>query len=236
VRSVEHFVSRGAMDIDGFGIQQAALFVDQGFIHDVGDIYYLAAEQILPLEGFAEKKVSNLMAAIDASKERSPARLLTALGIQGVGVTVAQLLMDHFGSLDTLAAAPQEELERIPGIGPKLAASVVDWFSHEPNRQVVEKLKAAGVRTKAEKVEIAGGQPLEGLTFVITGTLPTMSREQAKAFVQSHGGRVTGSVSGKTDYLVAGERAGSKLSKAEKLDVPVLDEDALKRMVGEPVG
>jgi DNA ligase (NAD+) len=144
--------------------------------------------------------------------------------------------MDHFGSLDTLAAAPQEELEQIPGIGPKLAASVVDWFSHEPNRQVVEKLKAAGVRTKAEKVEIAGGQPLEGLTFVITGTLPTMSREQAKAFVQSHGGRVTGSVSGKTDYLVAGERAGSKLSKAEKLDVPVLDEDALKRMVGEPVG
>jgi DNA ligase (NAD+) len=101
---------------------------------------------------------------------------------------------------------------------------------------VVEKLKAAGVRTEAEKVEIAGGQPLEGLTFVITGTLPTMSREQAKAFVQSHGGRVTGSVSGKTDYLVAGERAGSKLAKAEKLDVPVLDEDALKKMVGESVG
>jgi DNA ligase (NAD+) len=236
VRSVEHFVSRGAMDIEGFGIQQAALFVDQGFIHDVGDIYYLAEEQILPLEGFAEKKVSNLMAAIEASKERSPARLLAALGIQGVGVTVAQLLMDHFGSLDALAAAPQEELEQIPGIGPKLAASVVDWFSHEPNRQVVEKLKAAGVRTEAEKVEIAGGQPLEGLTFVITGTLPTMSREQAKAFVQSHGGRVTGSVSGKTDYLVAGERAGSKLAKAEKLDVPVLDEDALKKMVGESVG
>ncbi|MGD8464746.1 MAG: NAD-dependent DNA ligase LigA [Anaerolineae bacterium] len=236
VRSVEHFVSRGAMDIEGFGIQQAALFVDQGFIHDVGDIYHLAEEQILPLEGFAEKKVSNLMAAIEASKERSPARLLAALGIQGVGVTVAQLLMDHFGSLDALAAAPQEELEQIPGIGPKLAASVVDWFSHEPNRQVVEKLKAAGVRTEAEKVEIAGGQPLEGLTFVITGTLPTMSREQAKAFVQSHGGRVTGSVSGKTDYLVAGERAGSKLAKAEKLDVPVLDEDALKKMVGESVG
>ena len=233
VRSVEHFVSRGAMDIEGFGIQQAALFVDQGFVHDVGDIYYLTAEQILPLEGFAEKKVANLMAAIEASKERSPARLLTALGIQGVGVTVAQLLMDHFGALEAVAAATREELEQIPGIGPKLAASVVDWFSHEPNRRVVAKLKAAGVRTEAEKVEAAGAQLLEGLTFVITGTLPTMSREQAKAFVESHGGRVTGSVSSKTDYLLAGERAGSKLAKADKLQVPVIDEDALKQMVGE---
>ena len=233
VRSVEHFVSRGAMDIEGFGIQQAALFVDQGFVHDVGDIYYLTAEQILPLEGFAEKKVANLMAAIEASKERSPARLLTALGIQGVGVTVAQLLMDHFGALEAVAAATREELEQIPGIGPKLAASVVDWFSHEPNRRVVAKLKAAGVRTEAEKVEAAGAQLFEGLTFVITGTLPTMSREQAKAFVESHGGRVTGSVSSKTDYLLAGERAGSKLAKADKLQVPVIDEDTLKQMVGE---
>jgi DNA ligase (NAD+) len=124
-------------------------------------------------------------------------------------------------------------LEQIPGIGPKLAASVVDWFSHEPNRRVVAKLKAAGVRTEAEKVEAAGAQRLEGLTFVITGTLPTMSREQAKAFVESHGGRVTGSVSSKTDYLLAGERAGSKLAKADKLQVPVIDEDALKQMVGE---
>jgi DNA ligase (NAD+) len=231
VRSVEHFVSRGAMDIEGFGIRQAELFVELGFLSDVADIYYLTAEQLLPLEGFGEKKVSNLLAAIEASKEQSPARLLTALGIQGIGVTVAQLLMDHFHSLDALAAAPREELEQIPGIGPKLASSVADWFALETNRQTVAKLKAAQVRTVSETVEAQGPQPLAGLSFVITGTLPTMSREQAKALIEAHGGRVTGSVSGKTDYLLAGERAGSKLAKAEKLGVPVLDETDLHVMV-----
>jgi DNA ligase (NAD+) len=231
VRGVEHFVSRGAMDIEGFGIRQAELFVELGFIHDVADIYYLTEDQILPLEGFGEKKVANLMAAIEASKERDPARLLTALGIQGIGVTVAQLLMDHYGSLEALAAAPKEEMEQIPGIGPKLAASVADWFGRATNRKVLQKLEAAGVRTEAERIEPVGPQPLEGNTFVITGTLPSMSREQAKELIQAHGGKVTGSVSSKTDYLLAGERAGSKLAKAEKLGVPVIDEDALKRMV-----
>ncbi|HFD40801.1 MAG TPA: NAD-dependent DNA ligase LigA, partial [Anaerolineae bacterium] len=233
IRAVEHFVSRGAMDIEGFGIRQAELFVKLGFLHDVADIYRLTAEQLLPLEGFAEKKVANLLAAIEASKDRGPARLLTALGIRGVGSTVAQLLIDHFGSLDALAAASREELEAIPGIGPKLAASVVEWFRRETNRRVVEKLKAAGVRTEAKKAAPVGPQPLAGLTFVITGTLPTMSRQQAKAFIEAHGGRVTGSVSGKTDYLVAGERAGSKLTKAEKLGVPVIDEATLRQMAGQ---
>jgi DNA ligase (NAD+) len=231
VRSVEHFVSRGAMDIEGFGIRQAELFVELGLLQDVADIYYLPPDQILPLEGFGEKKVSNLMAAIEASKERSPARLLTALGIQGIGVTVAQVLMDHFRSLDAVAAASREEMEQIPGIGPKLADSVADWFARETNRQVVAKLKAAGVRTEVEEIEATGPQPLTGLTFVITGTLPTMSREQAKALIEAYGGKVTGSVSGKTDYLLAGEQAGSKLAKAEKLGVPVLDEAAIRRMV-----
>jgi DNA ligase (NAD+) len=231
VRSVEHFVSRGAMDIEGFGIRQAQLFVELGFVHDVGDIYYLTADQLLPLEGFAEKKVSNLLAAIEASKERPLSRLLTALGIQGIGGTVAQLLMDHFGSLDALAAASRDELEQIPGIGPKLAGSVADWFARETNRQVVKKIEEAGVRTEQEQAKVAGPQPLEGLTFVITGTLPTLSREQAKALIEAHGGRVTGSVSGKTDYLLAGERAGSKLSKAEKLGVQVLDEAALRDLI-----
>jgi DNA ligase (NAD+) len=232
VRSVEHFVSRGAMDIEGFGIRQAELFVEREFLHDVADIYYLTADQLLPLEGFGEKKVSNLLAAIETSKGRSPARLLAALGIQGIGVTVAQLLMDHYRSLDALATAPRQELEQIPGIGPKLAESVADWFSRETNRRVLEKLKAAGVRTEAERVKVVGPQPLAGLTFVITGTLPTMSREQAKAFIETHGGKVTGSVSSKTDYLLAGERAGSKLAKAEKLGVSVIDEAALEGMVG----
>jgi DNA ligase (NAD+) len=233
VRSVEYFVSRGAMDIEGFGIRQAELFVELGFVHDVADIYSLEAGQLLPLEGFAEKKVDNLLAAIETSKDRGPARLLAALGIQGIGVTVAQILIDRYHSLDALAAATHEEMEQIPGIGPKLAASIADWFERQTNRQVVAKLKAAGVRTEAEEVEALAPQPLAGLTFVITGTLPTLSREQAKAFVEEHGGRVTGSVSGKTNYLVAGERAGSKLARAEKLGVPVLDEAALRAMVNE---
>jgi DNA ligase (NAD+) len=231
VRSVEHFVRRGARAIEGFGIRQAQLFVELGFVGDVGDIYSLNADQILPLEGFAEKKVANLMAAIEASKERGPARLLTALGIQGVGGTVAHLLIDTYGSIDALAAASQEELEQIPGIGPKLAHSVADWFGRETNRRVLQKIEEAGVRTEREQVEVAGPQPLEGLTFVITGTLPTLSREQATELIETRGGRVTGSVSGKTDYLLAGERAGSKLAKAEKLGVPVLDEAALREMI-----
>ena len=231
VRAVEHFVSRGAMDIEGFGFRQAQLFVELGFVHDVGDIYYLTADQLLPLEGFAEKKVSNLLTAIEASKERGPARLLTALGIQGVGGSVAFLLVDTYGSLDALAATSQEELEQIPGIGPKLAHSVADWFARETNRRVVRKIEQAGVRTEQEQVEAAGPQPLEGLTFVITGTLPTLSREQAKALIEAHGGRVTGSVSSRTDYLLAGERAGSKLAKAEKLGVQVLDEAAIRDMI-----
>jgi len=231
VRSVEHFVSRGAMDIEGFGFRQAELFVVKGFLHDVADIYYLIADQLMPLEGFAEKKVSNLLDAIEASKERPPSRLLTALGIQGIGSTVAQVLVDHFGSLDALAAASREEMEQIPGIGPKLADSVTDWFARSTNRRVVEKLKAAGVRTVQEQVVVTGPQPLDGLTFVITGTLPTLSREQAKALIEANGGRVTGSVSGRTHYLLAGERSGSKLSKAEKLGVKVLDEGELRRLI-----
>jgi DNA ligase (NAD+) len=233
IRSVEHFVSRGAMDIEGFGIRQAEIFVEEGFLGDVADIYYLTASQLEPLEGFGEKKVANLLTAIQASKQQSPARLLTALGIQGIGVTVAQVLIERFGSLDALAAATREEMEQIPGIGPKLAESVADWFAHGTNRQVVEKLKAAGVCTEAQEVEAVGPQPLAGMAFVITGMLPTLSREQAKALIQAHGGRVTGSVSGKTDYLLAGERAGSKLDKAVKLGVAVLDESALRRMLEE---
>jgi DNA ligase (NAD+) len=231
VRAVEHFVSRGAMDIEGFGIRQAELFVSESFLQDVADIYSLTAGQLLPLDGFAEKKVANLLRAIEASKEQDPSRLLTALGIHGVGVTVAQLLMDHFHSLDALASASKEDLEQIPGIGPILAAGVVDWFALQPNRRVVDKLKAAGVRMDVVSVGTLGPQPLANLTFVITGTLPTLSREQAKSLIQTHGGRVTGSVSSKTNYLLAGERAGSKLAKAERLGVPVLDEAALLALI-----
>ena len=243
VRSVEHFVSKGAMDIEGFGIRQAELFVELGFLRDIADIYYLTADQLRPLEGFGEKKIANLMAAIEESKGRSPARLLTALGIQGVGGTVAEVLMKHLGSIEALAAASPEDLHQIPGIGPKLANGIVDWFARDTNRRVVNKLKAAGVRTqragdqRGQMVEAGAqmgleeAQTLAGLTFVITGTLPTLSREQATAYIEAHGGKVTGSVSSKTDYLVAGEKAGGKLDKAQKLGVKVIDEAELQHLV-----
>jgi DNA ligase (NAD+) len=235
VRGVEHFVSRGALDIAGFGIKQAELFVELGYIADLADVYYLDADKLLAQEGYGEKKVANLLAAIAASKTRPPARLLIALGIHGVGEVVAEDLMAHFNSLDALAAAPVEELQAIPGIGPILAQSVFDWFAREPNRQLIGKLKAAGVTTAQAKAEVeaeAGAQPFAGLTFVITGTLPTMSRDEAKDFIKAHGGKVTDSVSKNTSYLVAGEAAGSKLDKATQLGVPVIDEAALRQMAG----
>ncbi len=233
VRGVEHFVSRGALEIAGFGIKQAELFVELGFIRDLADVFYLDPQRLLELEGFGEKKVGNLMAAIEASKTRPPARLLIALGIQGVGEVVAEDLMGHYDALDALAAAPVEELQSIPGIGPILAQSIADWFSQAPNRRVVEKLKTAGVTTtqvKAEAKAEVEGQPLAGLTFVITGTLPTMSRDAAREFVKTYGGKVTDSVSKNTSYLVAGEAAGSKLQKAIQLGVSVIDEAQLMQM------
>lgn len=233
VRAVEHFVSKGAMDIEGFGIRQAELFVEKWLIHDVADIYHLTAEQLLEMEGFADKKVSNLLAAIEASKQRPADRLLAALGIQGIGGVNAQTLMDHFQSVEALARALPDDLKQIPGVGPKLADSIAGWFSHEPNRRLVDRLKAAGVRTTVEIVQSAGVQELQDLNFVITGTLPSLSREQATELIQVHGGKVTGAVSGNTDYLVAGEKAGGKLDKALKLGVKVIDEAELRRMVGE---
>lgn len=232
VRGIEHFVSRGAMDIAGFGIRQAELFVEQGFIADLAGVYYLDPQRLLALEGYGEKRVANLMAAIETSKTQPPARLLTALGIQGVGEVVAEDLMAHFDSIDALGAAPLAELQAIPGIGPVLAQSIVDWFAQEPNQRVIAKLKQAGVTTaQAPRAAApAGALPLSDLTFVITGTLPAFSREQARDFIKAHGGKVTDSVSKNTSYLVAGEAAGSKLDKARQLGVPVIDEAELRRL------
>lgn len=236
VRGVEHFVSRGAMDIAGFGIRQAELFVEKGFIRDLADIFYLNPDELRRLEGYGDKRVANLMAAIEAAKARPPARLLNALGIKGVGEVVAEDLMAHFGSLDALSQASVEELQAIPGIGPVLAQSIADWFRQEPNRRLIEKLKAVGVRTAEVERPVAPGaaQPLASLTFVITGTLPTMSREEAREFIKAHGGKVTDSVSKNTSYLVAGEAAGSKLAKALQLGIPIIDEAELRRLAGYP--
>ena len=231
VRRVEYFVGRSAMDIDSFGSQTGALLIEQGLIHDVADIYFLNRDDLLALEGFKDKKVDNLLAGLEASKQRPPERLLTALGIRFVGNVVAGLLLDALGSIDAIAAAGQERLEAIEGVGPQTAAAVVAWFDEQPNRQLLEKLRTAGLRFEVEKQQTSGPQPLAGLTFVITGTLPSLSRDEVKALIEQYGGKVTGSVSSKTDYLLAGEAAGSKLDKAQKLGVPILDEGQLREML-----
>jgi len=234
IRRVEYFVSRGAMDIDGFGTQTATLLFEKGVIHDVADIYNLRREDLLELEGFKDKKVDKLLAGIEASKERPVERLLTALGIRFVGGVVAKLLIDSLGSLDAIAAAEAGALERIEGIGPQTAVSVAAWFANDANRALVEKLRAAGLSLAAAPREKAAGDlALTGMTFVITGTLPTLSREEAAALIEANGGKVSGSVSKKTRYVLAGEAAGSKLTKAQELGVPVIDEAALRAMVAD---
>ncbi|MCB8967440.1 MAG: NAD-dependent DNA ligase LigA [Ardenticatenaceae bacterium] len=233
VRRIEYFVSRGAMDVDNFGAKTGVLLVEAGLMHDIADIYALDRESLLALEGFKDKKVDNLLAGIAASKGQPPERLLTALGIRFVGSVVAGLLLDALGSITTLAAATPEQLQEIEGIGPETAVSVTTWFANDKNRAILEKLRAAGLNF-AKAVPAADAQQpatLAGLTFVITGTLPTMSRDEAKAFIEAHGGKVTGSVSKNTDYLLAGEKAGSKLTKAQQLGVSILSEDELRALV-----
>jgi DNA ligase (NAD+) len=233
VRRVEYFVSRGAMDIDNFGAQTGALLIEQGLIHDVADIYTLNRDELLELEGFKDKKVDNLLAGVETSKAQPPERLLTALGVRFVGSVVASLLLNELGGIDDIGAATQEQLEEIEGIGPGTAVAITEWFALERNQKLLEKFRAVGLQFAAEKPAISEDtpQPLAGLTFVITGTLPSMSRSDAKAFIEANGGKVTGSVSKNTNYLLAGEKAGSKLTKAEQLGVTVVDEAALNEMV-----
>jgi DNA ligase (NAD+) len=232
VRRVEYFVA--VMDIVGFGTQTAALFVEKGLIHDVGDIYSLQRDELLQLEGHKEKKVDKLLAGIEASKSRSPARLLTAMGVRFVGWVVAGLLIDALGSIDAVAAAGKETLVNIAGIGPQTAEAVVAWFEDDRHRELLEKLRAAGLTFALERTAAPQGQqPLAGLTFVITGTLPALSRDEATALIEANGGKVTGSVSKKTNYVLAGEAAGSKLAKAQELGVKVIDEAFLRAMAGQ---
>ena len=234
IRRVEYFVSRGAMDIDGFGTQTSALLFERGLIHDVADIYTLRREDLTELEGFGDKKADRLLAGIEASKERPVDRLLTALGIRFVGGVVAEILVKNLGSLDALAAAGAATLEEIAGVGPRTAASVAAWFTNAGNRELIAKLRAAGLRIAAEREATPqASESLAGKVFVITGTLPGLTRDEATALIEAHGGKVTGSVSKKTNYVVAGEAAGSKLDRARELGVPVLDAAGLRAMVGE---
>jgi DNA ligase (NAD+) len=234
VRRVEYFVSRGAMDIQSFGSQTATVLIDAGLVHDVADIFYLDRDGLLKLEGFKDKKVDNLLAGVEASKAQPPDRLLTALGIRYVGNIVAGLLLEEYRSIDALGQASTEQLQRVDGVGPQIAVAVAEWFSQEPNRAVLDKLRAAGLRfALSPKAAPSGPGPLDGLTFVITGTLPSLSRDEATNLILACGGRVAGSVSKNTNYLLAGEAAGSKLAKAAELGVQVIDEATLRAMIGE---
>jgi DNA ligase (NAD+) len=232
VRSIEYFASQGAMDIVGLGERIVRQLVETGLIHDAADLYFLRAEQLLGLEGFAEKKVENLLSAIDASRNRPLPRVLTALGIRGVGGVVATLLTDRYPSLEALSRATLEELQTVEGIGPEIASAVAAYFADPRNRSLIEKLRAGGVWLEAE-AKVLASDKLAGLTFVLTGTLPSMTREQAVELIEAHGGKVSASVSKKTSYVVAGESPGSKLDRARELGVPVIDEAGLRRLIGQ---
>jgi DNA ligase (NAD+) len=232
-RAVQFFVSKGAMDIDGLGDKIASQLIEAGLIEDVADIYAITRDQLLELEGFAEKKADKLLTSIEASKSRPLDRLIAALGIPHVGSVAAEALAAQFGSLDAFMQADAEALTQIEGIGPTIAASIVEWTQRKDHVELVARLKKAGLTTRAERaaIEQSGGQ-LAGKIFVITGTL-SKPRDEIAAAIKSAGGKVTDSVSKKTDYVVAGEAAGSKLAKAQQLGITILDEAALNRLLSK---
>ncbi len=229
---VKHFVSRGAMDIDGLGEKQAQRFLEESLIADIADIYELDEERLVGLEGFGDVSARNLLAAIEASRARPFKRVLYALGLPGVGSVTAEALADHFGSIDALHEADPEQIEEVEGVGPIMAVQIAESLADEPTWALVEKLRARGLRLEQDAAERrAEGGPLEGKTLVLTGTLPELTREEAAAAIKAAGGKVVNSVSKKTDYVVAGENPGSKLAKAEKLETAILDEAGLRALV-----
>jgi DNA ligase (NAD+) len=229
---VKHFVSKGAMDIDGLGEKQAMRFLSDGLISDVADIYELSGEQLTGLEGFGEVSARNLLAAIEASRARPFKRVLYALGLPGVGYVTAEALADHFGSVDALHTADPEQIEDVEGVGPIMAVQIAESLADERTWELVEKLREKGLRLEQDPSERrAAGGPLEGKTLVLTGTLPELTREEAAALIKAAGGKVVNSVSKKTDYVVAGENPGSKLAKAEKFETEILDEPGLRALL-----
>jgi DNA ligase (NAD+) len=230
--SVLHFASRGVMNIDGVGDALVDQLVDLGMVNSVADLYDLKAEDLALLERMGAKSAANVVRNIQNSKKNPLPRVLTALGIRFVGERTAVFLAEAFGGLDSIAAAGLEELQQAEEVGPKVALSISRFFSEPRNRELVERLRAAGLQFTGQSVRPTGGA-LRGLTFVLTGSLPRLSRDEAKRLIESAGGKVSGSVSGKTSYIVAGEDPGSKLAKARKLGVAVLDEDQLLELIEE---
>jgi DNA ligase (NAD+) len=227
--SLLHFGARGVMNIEGLGDAAVQQLLEHGMVHSVADLYKLTVEHLAGLERFAEKSATALKEEIERSKKAGLARVLMGLGIRFVGERTAELLAQEFGTIDAVIAANSEELERVEEVGPRISEALLEFFGREKNRELVEHLRAAGVDMTAEKKQRS--THLAGLTFVLTGTLPTLTREEAKARIEAAGGKVSGSVSKKTSYVVAGEEAGSKLDKAHELKVPVLDEAGLLKML-----
>lgn len=228
---LEHFASRGAMDIEGLGEAVVEQLVSLGWVKNCADLYSLHEhrEEMIALERWGEKSTDNLLQAIEQSKKRPFHRVLYALGIRHVGQGVAQLLTEHFPSIEKLQEASVEDLQSISGIGPQIAESVVRFFKEKHNREIIRRLARAGVTMKAPAAHKKG--PLSGLTFVLTGTLPTYTREQAKQLIEEHGGKVASSVSKNVNFLLVGEDAGSKLEKAKKLGIATIDEEEFNRML-----
>jgi DNA ligase (NAD+) len=228
---VRHFASRGAMDIEGLGDVMAGELTSRGIVHDIGDVYALDAKKLALVPRTGEKSIAKLLESIERSKQRGLARLLAGLGIRLVGEQTAQILADDFGSIEAIGAASEEELQQSAGIGPELAASVALFFKQKANQAMLDRLRKAGVGMTAPKRARAAAGPLKDKTFVLTGTLANLTREAATEMIEAAGGKVTGSVSKKTDYVVAGESPGSKLAKAEKLGVTILDEEGLRTLL-----
>ena len=228
--SVLHFAARGVMDIDGLGEALVDQLVDQGLVKNVADIYQLTAQQLIDLERMGKKSAEKLLANIGKSRSNRLPRILSGLGIPFVGERTAQFLAEEFGDLDKIAEASEEELQRAEEVGPKVSQSIRKFFSEPRNRDLIERLRKEGLAFTYAVKRKAGG-PLQGLNFVLTGTLPTLTREEAKGRIEGAGGKVTGSVTRKTDYVVAGEAAGSKLDKANELGVKVLNEAGLMEML-----
>jgi DNA ligase (NAD+) len=228
--SVLHFAARGVMDIDGLGDALVDQLVDQKLIADVADLYRLTQEQLVGLERMGKKSAEKLLANIEASRQQPLPRILNGLGIPFVGERTAQFLAETFGDLDAIASAGEDELQKAGEVGPKVAHSIRGFFEEQRNRDLVERLREERLPFLYAAPKRSGG-PLAGLTFVITGTLPSLSREEAKERIEAAGGKVAGSVSRKTSYVLAGEEAGSKLAKAQELGVEVIDEAALVHML-----
>jgi len=231
VQRIVHWAS--TMDIDGFGERLAELFVDEDLLHNMADLYYLQREEVMALPGFAEKSTDNLLAAIEAGKNRTLSQVFAALGIRGIGYTVAQTLAQHFHSIDALAQASEDTLRDIPGLGPVNSAKIVAFFAQQRTCQLIERLRQAGVRLEEEVSVPTGPLPLSGMTFVISGTLPSWTRQEAEKAIEQSGGKVTSSVSRSTTYLLLGENPGSKRDRARELGVQTISEADLRKLIAD---